>query len=442
MSESAKNDLKEIFGAAIDAVDPSKIVTAYAEDLYEYIQHRHFEDIYIAGFGKASFRMAGALVRTIGASSVSKGVIVTKYGHAVAKSEEGQQMHGIMVYEAGHPIPDENGVAAAKEITSLLAGADRDSLVICLVSGGGSALLVSPAEGITLEEKQKVTDLLLRAGADITELNSVRKHLSRVKGGRLAETAYPAEVVSLMVSDVIGDPLDVIASGPTAPDPSTYGDAIAVLDRYGLTDQVPQGVMDLLNGGAAGRIPETPGEDSYVFRNVRNIIIGSNRTALEAAMSRARSLGYECSIIDSGLTGEARDVGRRLAVLAKEESANRKAGRRICLLSGGETTVTVKGKGRGGRNTELALAFAIEVEGTSGISFLSAGTDGTDGPTDAAGAIVDGGTVTKARADGLDPEVSLKENDSYTFFSKTGSLLKTGPTGTNVMDVQIVLIDD
>jgi hydroxypyruvate reductase/glycerate 2-kinase len=446
MNERTEKDLKEIFGSAIDAVDPSRIVTAYAEDLMGYIQRRCFGSVYVAGFGKASFRMAETLVRVLGADTVTKGIVVTKYGHASGFSSAGNAgnsvLRGFRVYEAGHPIPDENGVRAAAEISSLLSKAGPDALVICLVSGGGSALLVSPAGGITLEEKQKVTDLLLRAGADITELNTVRKHLSSVKGGRLAESAYPAEVVSLMISDVIGDPLDVIASGPTAPDASTFADALEVLDKYKLTDEAPQGVIDHLESGRAGAVPDTPREDSYVFHNVRNIIIGSNRKALQAALTRARSLGYESRIIDSGLTGEAAEAGRRLASLARAARAEKSSGGKICLLSGGETTVTVKGQGRGGRNTEVALAFAIGIEGVQGISLLSAGTDGTDGPTDAAGAMVDGETIKKARADGLDPEASLGENDSYSFFSRTGSLLKTGPTGTNVMDVQIILIED
>jgi hydroxypyruvate reductase/glycerate 2-kinase len=314
-------------------------------------------------------------------------------------------------------------------------------LIVTLISGGGSALLVAPQDGISLADKQRTTSLLLNAGADIGELNTVRKHLSRVKGGRLAEAAFPATVVSLILSDVIGDRLDVIASGPTAADPTTFGEALGILERYRLSEEVPPPAMELLRRGNRGDSPETPKAGSPFLDRVENIIVGSNRQALEAAARAALELGFTVEILSAELSGEAREVGRQLAhqALTAARSKNGNAG--LCLLSGGETTVTVRGQGKGGRNMELALAFAIEIEGQPGITLLSAGTDGTDGPTDAAGAIVDGKTVARAREKGLDPREYLDNNDSYTFFKTCGGLFITGATGTNVMDLQIVLID-
>lgn len=418
-----------IFREALRAVDPSLIVRNCADEIRSRCLDWNFTDLIVTGFGKASCRMAAAVEETLGTDMISRGLVVTKYGHINGR-------HGglkkIKACEAGHPIPDGNGLRAAGEIINLLRDADERTLVLCLVSGGGSALFVSPYNGITLHEKQEITDLLLRAGADITELNAVRKHISAVKGGRLAEIAYPAGIVSLMISDVIGDKIDVIASGPTAPDTSTYRDALDVINKFNLAGRAPAAVMDVLNRGGAGELPETPKEGNPVFSKVVNTVIGSNRRALEAAERKALSLGLDAEIISYELTGEAREAGKRLAEKAVQYSGPK------CLISGGETTVTVRGKGKGGRNTELALSFAMEIEGIDGITLLSAGTDGTDGPTDAAGAIVDGRTVAKAKSMGLDPAEFLENNDSYNFFRKTGSLLITGPTGTNVMDVQII----
>jgi glycerate-2-kinase len=328
-------------------------------------------------------------------------------------------------------------VAATRRIIDLLKGADERTLILCLISGGGSALLVEPYEGISLREKQKVTNLLLKSGATINELNTVRKHLSMVKGGRLAGIAYPASIISLIVSDVVGDSLDVIASGPTAPDSSTYSDALAVLGKCQLTDQMPAKALSILERGARGEIPETPKEGDDIFTAVQNIVVASNRGALLAAKRKAEELGFQTSIISSTLQGEARDAARSLAHRACTAELNRP----FCLLSGGETTVTVRGSGLGGRNTELALAFALEIEGESGVTLLSAGTDGTDGPTDAAGAVVDSHTIGRARTINLDAKAYLDSNDSYSFFHKTGELLITGPTGTNVMDIQIILVE-
>jgi glycerate-2-kinase len=314
--------------------------------------------------------------------------------------------------------------------------------VVCLISGGGSALFVAPAEGLSLDDKQVMTRILLKGGADIVELNTVRKHLSRVKAGRLAEAASPARVLSLILSDVIGDPLDFIASGPTSPDTTTWADALAIVTRYDTAGEMPQKILQLLRDGVGGKIPDTPKKGDPLFDRVENIIIGSNRIATEAARKKAQRLGYEPVVLTTELHGEARDAAQWVYRQVLESQSCLASGRkRICLIAGGETTVTVRGKGLGGRNTEMALAFAMAIEGTSGITFLSAGTDGTDGPTDAAGAFADGETIPKARALGLDAQSFLDNNDSYHFFEKTGGLFKTGATGTNVMDLQIILIE-
>lgn len=369
---------------------------------------------------------------------ITRGVVVTKYGHA----RSGEIPGNIEIHEAGHPIPDRNGVEATRRAIDLLKEADEKTLVLCLISGGGSALLVAPKQGISLDDKQVVTDLLLKAGASIDELNAVRKHISDIKGGRLAEYAYPARVMSLILSDVIGDKLDVIASGPTSPDLTTFEAALAVVEKHQLAGKIPKTVIDILEAGAKARIAETPKPGAPIFQRVENIIVGSNMKAAIAAEKKARQLGFSTSLLSTELQGEATDTARWLAKKAMEAKGllQKKPGIKICLISGGETTVTVRGNGKGGRNTELALAFAREIDGIQGITFLSAGTDGTDGPTDSAGAIVNGESVRKGRSLGLDPGAYLSNNDSYTYFSSTGELLKTGPTGTNVMDLQITLI--
>ena len=384
----------------------------------------------VAGFGKAACAMAAAMEEQFG-DSINRGIIITPYGHCPEK----HAFQKMRLYEAGHPIPDENGSAGTADIIRLLKGSDQHSCIICLISGGGSALLVAPYAGISLPEKKEVTALLLNAGADIGELNTVRKHLSSVKGGRLAEIAHPARVFSLILSDVVGDKLDIIASGPTAPDDSTFDDAIHVIEKYKLTSKVPAAVMEFLAKGSQGLIPETPKRGDAIFNNVENSIIAGNGIALEAARAEGKKLGYKADILTSELTGEAREAGRWLAHRAM--SMNRSA----CLVSGGETTVTVTGTGAGGRNLELALAFAMEIQGLPGITLLSAGTDGRDGSADVAGAVVDGGTIAGARARGLDPAEYLANNDSYAFFRQAGGLVITGPTGTNVMDIQVIIVD-
>jgi hydroxypyruvate reductase/glycerate 2-kinase len=433
-----KKMTSDIFYAAIKEVDPYSLVLLFKDKVRAAYQRTHAKKLLIIGFGKAVVAMGHAAEDSL-FDIITEGILITKHGHF----DKSLPLRKLKVLEAGHPIPDEYGYAGTAEVVRLLQKADENTLVLCLISGGGSALLVSPCSGIDLQEKQTMSELLLRAGAEISELNTVRKHISAVKGGRLAELAYPARMISLILSDVIGDRLDVIASGPTAPDKTTFRDAYEVLEKYRLFDRIPESLRRIIGDGIKGRIPDTPKEGNPVFSVVENIIIGSNRIALNAAKQKAEEFGFGAEIISSELQGEAKEVGKWLAEKAKDIKESVKQGGKAsrCIISGGETTVTVKGKGLGGRNMELALAFAMEVDGIDGIILLSAGTDGTDGPTDAAGAIVDGRTVETARTAGLDPEVYLNNNDSYNFFKKIDGLFITGPTGTNVMDVQIILID-
>ena len=427
----------DIFRAALKAADPYDSVMHHLEHALSIYHQGAYRKLYAVAFGKAAVSMMQAVVDRAG-DLLTKAIVITKYEHAKAARFPGV----IEVYEAGHPLPDKNGVAATRRTVELLKKADAETLVLCLISGGGSALFVSPTNGISLEDKQNVTHSLLKAGTDIVELNTVRKHLSLVKGGRLAEITYPARMISLILSDVIGDPLDVIASGPTAPDETTFADAINVLNKYHLLDAIPESALSLLLDGQRGLIADTPKHGSPAVKMVENTIIGSNAKATAAAIARAQELGYQSKLLSSTLQGEAKDVARWLARTVIQTGAeNMRGNRRLCFVAGGETTVTVRGTGLGGRNTEMALAFAVEIKGMQGITMLSAGTDGTDGPTDAAGAIVDYETVSLASGLNLDPMVFLKNNDSYRFFEKAGGLIKTGPTGTNVMDIQIVLIE-
>ena len=393
-----------------------------------------FDRIFVVGAGKAGASMAAALERVLGPENISGGLINVKHGHTRPAPK------AVRLHECGHPLPDQPGLDGAHRIEDLLRELNARDLLFVLISGGASALLPAPASPLTLADKQQTTDLLLRAGADIFELNAVRKHLSALKGGQLAALAYPATVVSLLLSDVIGDPLDVIGSGPTAPDSSTFEDALRVLSKYGVSKQAPSAVFARLKQGAEGGLPETPKPGDAIFSRVTNLVIGSNRLALDAATKRARSLGYHPLILSSTMQGETREVARVHAEILREiVSSGRSVKRPACVLSGGETTVTVRGKGKGGRNQEFALAAALSLSGIPEIAVLSAGTDGTDGPTDAAGAIADGGTVARAAKLGLSPADHLANNDAYPFFEALGDLVKTGSTGTNVMDLHILL---
>lgn len=439
-------DLLHIFRAAVAAVEPrAAVVRALAVDgrtlrAGDYTcDLTSFSRILVVGAGKAAAGMAAGVEEVLG-RRVDTGLVVVKDGHTGPPG-------WIAQVEAGHPVPDERGARATGRVLDLVRSADDRTLVICLLSGGASALLVAPAPGLTLEDKAATTSLLLASGADIAGINTVRKHLSAVKGGRLAAAAGPARMLSLVLSDVIGDRLDVIASGPTFPDASTFSDARQELERRELFERVPAAVRAHIERGALGLVPETPKPGDLPFGGDGHCIVGSNRIALDAGAADAGALGYEAVVLSTSVSGEARDAARWLANEARAVANGLSRDvRPKCLLAGGETTVTVTGTGTGGRNQEFALAFALEIDGVTGVTLLSAGTDGTDGPTDAAGAFVDGGTAALARSVGLDPAASLGENDSYRFFDELGRrtggspLFVPGPTGTNVMDLQAVCV--
>jgi len=433
-----KRLVQSLFNSALAAVEPGRALAPHLERLREEYLSGGFRRLVVAGFGKAAMPMARAAEERLG-GLVTAGLVIAPHNTVSSPAEIG--LAKIEVATAGHPHPDIDGVEASRRIVELAQGCDASTLLLLLVSGGGSSLFVAPAEGITLEEKLRTARLLMEAGADIQELNTVRKHLSCVKGGQLARIAQPARIASLLISDVPGDRFDVIASGPAVPDPTTFGAALAVLERYGLLEQAPCAVRDRLEQGRAGLLPDTPKPGDPLFERVSTIITAKNRDALEAAAAAAAELGLEARIICDSVVGEAGEAGRMLAARALRIRRALPAGKRICLLSGGETTVTVRGGGTGGRSQELALAFAGEIAGEPGITLLAAGTDGIDGPTDAAGAIVDGGTIALARREGLDPAACLADNDSHPLLERCGALLRTGPTGTNVMDLQIVVVN-
>ncbi|RPI09413.1 MAG: glycerate kinase [Acidobacteriales bacterium] len=430
-----------IFRAALEAADPASAVLRHVRIAGGRLcagdkKYRldSFDRVWVIGAGKASAAMAQAIERLLG-SRIQGGCVNVKYGHLA-------KVRRIELHECGHPIPDDAGVRGAQRIAGMAQDAGQDDLVICLISGGASALLPSPAPPIILEEKRATTRLLLASGATIHEVNAVRKHISLLKGGQLARLAYPATVLSLLLSDVIGDDLDVIGSGPTAPDSATFQVAIGVLEKYGLTGKAPRTVMDRLESGARGEIADTPKPSDEVFLRVQNLVVGSNRLAVEAAAVKARQLGLRPLVLSTRIEGETRDVARMHAAIAREVVlSGRPVKPPACLISGGETTVTLRGEGLGGRNQEFVLAAAMDLDGVANVVALSGGTDGTDGPTDAAGAIADGATVSRARALGLDPARYLANNDSYHFFEPLGDLLKTGPTNTNVMDVRLLLVE-
>jgi glycerate 2-kinase len=419
----------EIFRAALTAADPYRATLAHLRPLPVTVRR-----LYVVGAGKAAGAMARAVEKAYG-KRIEAGVIVTKYGH-------GQPLKRIRCLEAAHPVPDEAGMRASQEIHELCHGAGAEDLVLCLISGGASALLPSPVAGITLEEKQETTQLLLACGATIHELNCVRKHLSGIKGGQLAHAAYPARVEALILSDVIGDPLDVIGSGPMVADTSTFTDAWEILYKHQLTGKIPAAVRQHLEMGVNLRIPETPKPGDRVFLKVRNQLVGSNRLSLDAAKSKARELGYKPMLLSTTLDGEASEAAKTFAAITREVRATGNPAKApLALLAGGETTVHLaKRHGLGGRNQEMALAAAIGIEGLQRTVFLAAGTDGTDGPTDAAGAYATGTTIARAAKLEFDAHDFLARNDSYHFFKPLEDLLITGPTGTNVMDLYLMLI--
>ena len=435
-----RQDGLAIFRAALDAVEPATLVRqalALEDDQLRIGAHSLAlapgARLFVVGAGKATPAMAAAAEEVLG-ERLTAGAINTKYDHAVP-------LHRIETVECGHPLPDAAGVAGSKRILQLVDGLRAEDVVLCLFSGGGSALMPAPAEGLSLEQKGATTDALLRCGATIDELNAIRKHLSAIKGGRLAQRAAPARVAALMVSDVIGDPPHTIASGPTAADPTTFADCLALLDRYQLRDLVPAAVVAHLERGGAGEIPETLKAGDPVLATVLNLVVGNNALALTAARDEAQRRGYQPLVLSSRIAGETREVaGVHTAIAAEVASSGQPLAAPACLISGGETTVTLVGNGKGGRNQEFALAAALQLQGTTHITVLSCGTDGTDGPTDAAGAIADGDTVTRAADLGLSAADHLQRNDAYPFFQALDDLVISGPTGTNVMDLRLLLV--
>jgi len=444
---SLRRDMALIREAALKAVDPFAAV----------LRHLHLEGgllrvgtatlpltvpaagsarrVFVLAVGKAAVPMTAAACHVLGDVAI-EGVVVTKYGH-VASYELPSTLE---VVEAGHPVPDAAGVRGGTAFLRCLNQTTTDDLVLLLLSGGGSALLPAPSPGVTLEDLQVTTDHLLRSGANIVDLNVVRKHLSSLKGGQLARMAAPAPVIALVLSDVVGDPMDVIASGPTAPDPTTFAQAWDVVERYALTDVVPKSVSAHLQAGLRGEVAETPKPGDCLFDRVHNVIVGSNALAAQAAVAQAETLRYAGLLLTTFIEGEAREIAKVAVALAKSlKVTGHPVSLPACLVWGGETTVTVTGQGKGGRNQELALAAALGLEGIAGVAVMALATDGTDGPTDAAGAVVDGSTAGRARDRGWDLRAALQDNNSYPLLADVGDLLLLGPTGTNVNDILVLL---
>jgi glycerate 2-kinase len=440
LNRKARQLALEALEAALAAVDPAKIVKSKVKLKNEklWIDHHEFNlarfaHVFVVGGGKASGRMAESLESILG-NRISGGIVNVPYGSGPYKTNR------IRLNEASHPIPDEAGVKGARAMLDLVSQTGKEDMVVCLISGGGSSLMPLPKAGIALVEKRQVTDALLKSGATINEINTVRKHISAFKGGWLAKSAYPATLVNLVLSDVLGDPLDFIASGPTVPDSTTFTDAMQVLERHRLWGTMPQSVRTLLAEGQRGKIEETPKQGDKVFRKTHNFVVANSRTAALAACSKLRKAGMKTTLLTALLEGEARHVGTVLGSIAREIEASENPSSRPCgIVAAGETTVTVVGDGTGGRNQEVALNAALEISGIEGVVVASLSTDGIDGPTNAAGALVDGRTIVRSQKLGLDAKASLSNNDSYSFFSALGDLILTGLTGTNVNDVSLIV---
>lgn len=441
-----RDDGLAIFQAALAAVDPAVLVRRAlrvdGEALWvcdERVPLAPHGRLVVCGAGKATPQMARAALDVLG-DRISAGAINTKHDHGLPLDGPG----GVRIdtVECAHPIPDNDGVRGAQAIFDLVGGLTQDDVVLCLLSGGGSALMPLPAEGLSLADKQETTSQLLACGATIDETNAIRKHLSRIKGGGLARQAAPARVVSLLISDVIGDPPGTIASGPTAADPTTYADCLRILDDYGIAERIPAVARQHLQDGADGRHPETPGPNDPIFERVVTHVVGSNHLAVEAARAEARRRGYQPLVLSTQIRGETVPVAGMHTALARQALASGDpAAPPLCLISGGETTVTLgEAPGKGGRNQEFALAAALDLAGSEGITALCCGTDGTDGPTDAAGGVVDGTTVARAAQAGLDAREHLRRHDAYPLLAAVDDLVVTGPTGTNVMDLRLLLV--
>jgi len=436
-----KRDILRVIWGAIDSANPESAIREYLKLRYEnlHIGNRvidlsRINNIYVIGAGKAAPTMAKA-AENILMRRLKGGLICTKYGHSVP-------LHNINTMEAGHPVPDKNSQLGAQRTLRLAGSCEAGDLLICLLSGGASAIWAAPQPPVKLEEKKQVTEALLACGADIHEINTIRKHISNIKGGRLAVAAQPAMLITLAISDVVGDQLSSIGSGPTVADPTTFKNVFDIVTKYDLTSKLPQSVSDIVWDGYKKLIKDTPKSSNAAFGKNIELVISSNKKALETAQQTARYLGYKVQILSSQLIGEAKEVGPKLVEQARKLAASQKPGDKPwMLLAGGETTVTLTGTGKGGRNQEMTLAAAIAMEGIDNITFASIGTDGTDGPTDAAGAIADGSTIDRGKINGLDANNYLANNDSYNYFKTTGDLIKTGPTGTNVMDIQVLIVE-
>jgi glycerate 2-kinase len=430
---------EKIFLAGIESVLPANLIARQMmiRDNYLVAGSLKFSieesgKIYVIGAGKASGLMAAEVEKLLG-DRITDGHIAVKYGHAC-------QLKYIKITEAGHPVPDSNGYKATREILEIAGKATHNDLVICLISGGGSALLADFPEGSSPEEMALLSQLLINSGASISEINTIRKHLSLVKGGQLSKAIYPGTVVSLILSDIIGDPIDAIASGPTSPDPTTFNQAIGILRKYNLVSLVPAGILKYLEEGKKGNRNETPKSGDPVFKKTYNILTGSNRSALEAGRRKAKGLEINSFIIDDRLQGDVTEVAKRIVEVSLKYQYDNGVRKPACLLFGGEPTLKVTGNGTGGRNQHLALMCSLLLQDKPGITLLIAGTDGSDGPTDATGAVVDSDTARDALSKGFNPEKYLGEFDSYNFFKNAGGHIKTGPTGTNVMDMMVAII--
>lgn len=440
LTKKARKIALKSIQAALNAADPKNLLRnkVVLKQSSLYIDQLTFDleklrNIYVIGGGKASGSMAEALEEILG-NYIRAGVVNVPYG-------DQSKTHIIKLQKASHPTPDQAGVKGAQQMVKIAQQAEKDDLLICLLSGGGSSLMPLPCEGVTLEDKKQLTEALLKSGASINEVNIVRKHISSFKGGLLAKQAYPATILNLILSDVVGDDLASIASGPTVPDPSTFTDAKHVLEKYGVWERTPLSIRKRLSEGTQGKIADTPKNGDPVFKKVYSVVVGNNRVASSAAVAQLKSEGVNTLWLTSTLEGEARCVGIIIAAVCREifDSGNplcRPAG----IVFGGETTVKVEGSGLGGRNQELTLSAALKLNGLEACAIASLSTDGVDGPTDAAGAIADGYTLKRAGQARLDAEKFLADNDSYSFFSRLDDLIFTGQTGTNVNDVAVVVI--
>jgi hydroxypyruvate reductase/glycerate 2-kinase len=423
-----RKDIFDILESALNGVNPYNVVKSKFEGesiifKSEIIDISDFKNIYLIGFGKASVGMAQAVCDSV---NIKNGAVITSDPSIKV------QNNSVSTFVGNHPIPNQKNIDNTEKILNIVKKCNENDLLIVLISGGGSALLSKPR--VSIDDLHKTTDLLLKSGANIKEINTIRKHLSFIKGGQLASYAK-CKIISFIISDIIGDPIEFIASGPTYPDATTYIDAQKILKKYRLMMKLPLSVKKVIEDGIRGIIPETPKQDDLVFDDVFNFIVANNEMACKAAKDKAEELGYKAMLLTTSLEGEAKDIGRYLAEKAINYLTNAK---KMVFISGGETTVTIKGNGRGGRNQEMVLGSVKELVDKN-VVFSSFATDGIDGATDAAGAIADAYTLIRAHKKNLDPNKFLNENNSYKFFNKLNDLIITGPTGTNVMDIQIVV---